>query len=354
MTRRAFVAGVMTAAIPVGTVAAGLPSMRDIGRSKGIDVGAAIATRSAEKYLAILRSQCSLITPEWQLKPRVLRAQADMAYNFGPADAVAAFAAANGQKLHGHSLYWNRQSIRWAEQGHEGDVRRAYGDFIRDVVSRYPQAVSWDVFNEVVSDREQLRSDTLPGRLGIGFVEFCYRVAQETSPAAKLAINDHSLECVGNWCGFKQTNMLRTLEALLKRGTPIHAVGIQGHLSSTWKPWGRRSARFIRRVGDLGLEVWISELDVNDSQFALNVARRDREVARYYEDFLGSVLAEKALKRVTFWGISDSDHWMLRVAGTGERRLRGRARPGLFDENDDPKPAFEAVLRALSEAPARG
>jgi endo-1,4-beta-xylanase len=37
---------------------------------------------------------------------------------------------------------------------------------------------------------------------------------------------------------------------------------------------------------------------------------------------------------VTFWGVNDAVSW------------RARGRPLLFDGNDQPKPAFEAVLRA--------
>ena len=353
MDRRTFLAGAAATAMLGARAQAGVPSLREIGLSRGIDVGSAVAESRNPKYLDILHTHCSLLTPEWQLKPKVLRATADAEYRFGPADEIVAMAAADGQKVHGHSLFWHRQPIAWADSGDFDEVCRLYGGFIRDVVGRYPQIVSWDVFNEVVDDRKPLRGHALLKRFGLDFVEFCFRTAHEAAPAARLAINDHNLACAGRWCGRKQQNMLRTLEVLLERGVPVHAIGIQGHLSSTWKPWPRQTAYFIRRVGELGLDVYLSELDVNDSQLALDAARRDRQIAGYYSDFLGTVLEQPAVKRIVFWGISDSDHWMLRSPYKGEKRRNGRPRPALFDENDDPKPAFEAVARALSEAPRR-
>ena len=41
----------------------------------------------------------------------------------------------------------------------------------------------------------------------------------------------------------------------------------------------------------------------------------------------------KSVKVVTFWGVNDSVSW------------RSRGRPLLFDGDDQPKPAFNAVIR---------
>ena len=64
------------------------------------------------------------------------------------------------------------------------------------------------------------------------------------------------------------------------------------------------------------------------------------------------MLSHKAVKRVMFWGISDYDNWVVR-GQTGERRKKGAARPALFDAENEPKPAFDAVVRVLKAAPSR-
>jgi endo-1,4-beta-xylanase len=45
-------------------------------------------------------------------------------------------------------------------------------------------------------------------------------------------------------------------------------------------------------------------------------------------------LKHKSVKVVTFWGVNDAVSW------------RANGKPLLFDANDQPKPAFPAVIRA--------
>ena len=50
-------------------------------------------------------------------------------------------------------------------------------------------------------------------------------------------------------------------------------------------------------------------------------------------------LAGKSVKLVTFWGVNDTLSW------------RANGKPLLFDGNNQPKPAFNAVLRAATGKP---
>jgi endo-1,4-beta-xylanase len=327
-------------------------SLRELGRSKGIDIGTAYSGTGVEKYRNLVAHHCELIVSENFMKPRALRAAVSTGYTFGPADRVAEFAALNGQKLHGHTLYWHEDPIRWAESDDYETVKQLYGGFIRDVVGRYNQAVSWDVFNEIVEEKRILRDEFLLRKFGYQFIDYCFRVANEAAPHARLVINDFNVECSTSWCGQKRANMLNFLNKLKSMKTPVHVVGIQSHLSSKYTPNPKATLQFIRRVADLGFDVYLSELDVNDSQFAADIEKRDRQVAQYYESYLTTVLAHKAVKRVNFWGISDYDNWVER-GQTKEKRKSGGARPALFDTQNDPKPAFDAVVRALESAPVR-
>ncbi len=62
---------------------------------------------------------------------------------------------------------------------------------------------------------------------------------------------------------------------------------MQAHLQSKYPPDARKTLEFIRRVEDLGLVVYLSELDVSDSEFNEGIAVRDRQVADYYYKFFG-------------------------------------------------------------------
>lgn len=327
-------------------------SLGDLGKSRGLEIGCAFSGHTDPEYRLLLAHHCRLIVPEWQLKPRFLRPRRAAAYNFGPSDAIAGFAASNKMALHGHTLFWHEEPIRWARSENVERVKRDYGGFIRDVVEHYSQAVSWDVFNEIVGERQPLRDEFFVQTFGLQFIDHCLRITQEHAPSARLVINDYNLECGTDWSLAKQDHMLRLLEQIKAIGSPLHAVGIQGHLSSIHKASAPSTMRFIDRLADLGLDVFISELDVNDSTMPADIAVRDIEVAAYYEEFLTAVLSRQSVKRLVFWGISDFDHWVVRRQ-TREKRRSGKARPALFDDQFRPKPAFQAVTRALEGAPRR-
>jgi len=331
-----------------------LPSLRELGRVRGIEIGAAFNGNKNRKYRRLLTEQVGLIAPEWQLKPRFLKPGSKARYNFGPSDQIAKFAAANGMAFHGHTLFWHEEPIRWAESSDFEHVKRDYGGFIKDVVSHYPQAVSWDVFNEIVEENTPFRNEYLIQKHGLKFIDYCLRTVHELAPNARLALNEYNLECGESWCGDKRENMLRLLGNLRRMGTPLHAIGIQSHLSTVYRASPAETVRFIDRLSDLGLEVYLSELDVNDSTLPQNIAERDKQVADYMEGYLDAALSRSAVKRLLFWGISDFDNWVVRRYTSEKRKLgTGDARPALFDFRNEPKPAFFAVVRALQSAPAR-
>ncbi len=254
--------------------------------------------------------------------------------------------------FHGHTLFWHEDPIPWAQGKSFERVKRDYGGFISDVMNHYPQAASWDVFNEIVGEAEPLRDEFLIRNFGLQFVDYCLHLARENAPSARLVINDYNLECGTDWSLAKQDHMLRLLDGLRAMGSPLDSIGIQGHLSSVHKASPKSTIRFIDRLADLGFDVFISELDVNDSTMPANIAVRDREVAAYYEEFLTAVLDRRSVKRIVFWGISDFDNWIVRRQ-TREKRRSGKARPALFDDQLQPKPAFDAVVRTLESAPPR-
>lgn len=345
-SRRALLAGAAACAVPLPATASE-SSLAALGREKGVEIGSAWGGQGPDAYLRLLDEHCDLIVHEWQLKPRFLKPDQFSAYRFAEADAIADAARARGKKLHGHTLFWHHEPIRWAESTSFSAVRRRYGGFIRDVVSHYADFVSWDVMNEIAEEKTVLRPDFLLDRFGYDFIDFCFRTAHEAAPQARLVLNDYNLECVDRFCNDKRANMLAILRRLKAMGTPVHALGIQSHLSSRWKPGLDATADFIARVADLGFDVYISELDVNDIDFADDIATRDRQVAEAYGAYLSMALSHEAVKRVVFWGLADPASWMI----YGDVTRGADARPALFDAGFRPKPAFHAVREALEAAP---
>jgi endo-1,4-beta-xylanase len=358
LTRRDFLAA-GTAACLTPTASAqtrDVPALRDLGAAVGIEVGSAFSLDKDPKYRALVAKHCAVITPEWQMKPPRIKPDAESDYDFSVVDQFVRFTEEHGQKLHGHTLYWSYEPIEWAIGADFEETKEFYGLYIANVMERYPQVETWDVANELIDDETfRLRPDYLVGRYGVDFIDFCFHTAHQMSPTAKLAINDYWIECAAEVCGNKRKGVLDLLTQLRERGTPIHALGIQSHLYSKMPIAPEETLELVEAAAGLGLEVWISELDVNDTQFPEDTEERDALVADVYARYLNALLPHPAVKRLAFWGISDYDHWIARGEPKWERRpaWAGAARPALFDANNEPKPAFDAAVRALRAAPPR-
>jgi len=361
LDRRTVLAGlagaVAAGALPASAATRDEVALRGLGEAIGLEIGCADDLRGPPIVHEILRHHCDVIVTENALKPANIAPFAGVR-NFARADRIYNRALANGQKVHGHTLYWHESPLPWGDLPDEGDARGVYEGFVTEVLTRYPAVVSWDVFNEIIAQNwperatQPLRQTYLLRRYGLGFVDFCFRVARAAAPNAELVLNEVGLECGGaGWCSGMRPRILTVLRRLLDMGTPIHAVGIQGHLDSRFPPSPDQTRRFVREVAALGLKVHISEMDVNDVNLAADVTRRDAQVARYYREFLDAVLAERAVTRLSFWGMTDAENWI--TLGHGVPRHSRGARPGLYDQDYNPKPAFHAVVEALRRAPPR-
>jgi endo-1,4-beta-xylanase len=70
--------------------------------------------------------------------------------------------------------------------------------------------------------------------------------------------------------------------------------------------------------------------------------------ARYAALFEVFLKHQDVIDRVTFWGVGDGDSWL------NNWPVRERVSyPLLFDAQDNPKPAFYAVIRAARELRAQ-
>jgi GH35 family endo-1,4-beta-xylanase len=69
------------------------------------------------------------------------------------------------------------------------------------------------------------------------------------------------------------------------------------------------------------------------------VSDADRKLADAYAGIFRAILKHRdSVKLVTFWGVNDAVSW------------RAQGRPLLFDGNDQPKPAFDAVISEAKKA----
>jgi endo-1,4-beta-xylanase len=154
--------------------------------------------------------------------------------------------------------------------------------------------------------------------------------------SGKLEIRENKVEEINR----KSDALYQLIKHLLNSGVRVDAVGFQAHLNVNQSyDWDSIKTN-IRRFKDLGLEVYITELDVS---MGMEWKTGDRFPEGYEklqaERFYGLVKAarEAGVRRIDVWGLSEADnqYWLV-----GQN-------PRLFDEQFQPRATYQAVLKAL-------
>jgi endo-1,4-beta-xylanase len=341
-----------------------------------------------DKDTTLVKEQFNQISPENDLKWALIQPREGAeGYNFGPADAYVNFGLSNNMYIAGHTLIWHSQTPNWVfagtnpppvatnatETNAPGNRRFGGGfgyngprasreellqrmhDHIATVVGRYKGKIKvWDVVNEAVADNGTniLRNSLWLQIIGPDFIAKAFEYAHEADPDAILRYNDYGLESPG-----KRNKLITLIKSLQSEQVPVMAIGSQTHVSVS-SPSLEAEDQSLTELETLGLPIHITELDVNGAQggqrntgadVANNSATTQgglvndasKRLADQYANLFKTFLKHKSsVKVVTFWGVNDGVSW--RAAG----------RPLLFDANDQPKPAFDAVIAEAKKADA--
>lgn len=314
------------------------------------------ALSSNQAFANLFAQQCAILVPENELKWQPLR-PSPTRYDFTRGDWLARFARSHGMQFRGHTLVWHRQIPQWLTSTiNKQNAERLLVEHISRVAGHYAgQVHSWDVVNEAIDPQakrfDRLRNSPWLENLGPDYIDLAFRAAAAADPQALLVYNDYGLDNDSPAADAKRAAVLRLLERLKSRGTPVQALGTQAHLVATPKGVKFTKVRkFLRDVADLGLKILVTELDVNDQNLSGDVATRDRIVAGMYEDYLSAVLDEPATIAVLTWGLSDRYTWL---ANRKPRSDGAAVRPLPFDAQFKPKLASQAIASAIAQAPAR-
>jgi endo-1,4-beta-xylanase len=220
---------------------------------------------------------------------------------------------------------------------------------IHTVVGRYRGKVkAWDVVNEAVADGNGtniLRNSLWLEIIGPDYIAKAFQFAHEADPGAILRYNDYGLENPA-----KRRKLITLIKSLQQQNVPVHAIGSQAHVNASMS--FETMDETLADLKTLGLPIHITELDVNtaeggqrrsDADVAANASATQggiiseaekRQSSAYADIFRAFLKHADAIKVVTFWGVNDAVSW------------RRQGHPLLFDGNDQPKAAFEAVIRA--------
>ncbi len=306
---------------------------------------------SDAKYRRLLAAEFNSLTPENQLKWDFVHPERDV-YNFGPTDAIVAFAERHKQVVRGHTLLWHSQNPAWLEQGDftDEELREILREHIYTVVGRYAGRIQqWDVANEVFSDPwngpVQLRQENIfIRRLGPGIIADAFRWAHDADPTAKLFLNDYAVENIGE----KSDAYYELAKDLLAQGVPLHGMGFQAHLSMMY-PYPHDLQQNLQRFADLGLETAITELDVRMvlGEDGKPTAQQLAQQADWYRWTLAACLAVEGCNSFTLWGFTDKYSWVPHFFQT-----EGAA--NVIWENFERKPAYYALQSTLAATRPNG
>ncbi|MCQ8186106.1 endo-1,4-beta-xylanase [Parvularcula maris] len=335
-------------------------SLHELAAAKGLRFGTAMAARQLDdpNYVEIVKRECGAIVAENEHKIYTILAEEDE-WNFGPADALARFAEEEVLAMRGHTLIWSHP--RWLPDWLNNTAFDAQGaeawidSYVARVAGRYsPQVYSWDVINEAVDDKTgELRETTFTRAMGFDALTHSFHAAKEAAPGATLAYNDYMSWEEGN--EGHRTGVLRLLERLKKDGAPIDALGIQSHsnynMPNEFTAERQRAWRgFVDEVVGMGLDIYLTEFDVNDTRLGPDEAMRDRLIADYTKDYLDMMLSYPQTKDLLAWGMVDKDSWLQTFL---PREDDVEKRPTVYDSDYQAKPMREAIVAALRAAPVR-
>lgn len=244
-------------------------------------------------------------------------------------DNEVAVAHANSVVVHGHPLIWYTQLPQWVQELEIGQREGVMLDYIAHVVGRYGAHIAlWDVVNEAFEDDGSFRNSVWFEAMGEGYIAKAFKQAAANSPFSRLIYNDYDVA----WEGAKSDAMYRLAEDLLEQGVPLHGVGFQFHVETTFDRF-ESVERNLQRFADLGLEIYITELDVSETASGQNDLQ-----AEVYSKVLGICLRQPQCKALQSWGFTDRYSW---------RRDRN---PLLFDRNYNAKPSYFALQQRLTVA----
>lgn len=316
-------------------------SLRYLAENRGIFIGAAVAIAPLQKdnkYREVLAREFNLVTAENVMKFDRLHPERDR-YNFTNGDAIIDFAKNNDMQVRGHTLVWHHSLPKWLTEGNfsrEELIAILQKHIFRVVTHFRGQVIAWDVVNEAIDDDGSLRKTIWLQKIGPEYIELAFRWAHQADPQAKLFYNDYG----GEGSGKKSDAIYALIQQLLQRGVPIHGVGLQMHVSVKNPPSPQAVATNIQRLAALGLEVNITEMDVQIQDGTGTEAERLSLQANIYQNMLNACLSVRSCKAFVLWGFTDKHSWIPWFTGKPDAPL-------IFDKSYHPKPAYYALREAL-------
>lgn len=291
------------------------------------------------------------LTPEAGTIFREVSPQKD-SLDFSVGDMILSFAHKNNIPVRFHHLLWHRHMgpndyllPKWLLEGKfsKKELTQYLKWFITTTVSHYTQKYPgtiqwWSVVNEAGSNnRESFEPNLWFDSLGTDIIDSAFFWVDALAPKAKLFYNDyyyHGAAYGGQRMQHKIDFTYEVVKKLLSKKIPIDAVGFQSHLSLQGYPGKEAIAKDFKRFTDLGLEVYVTELDVAIT--GDKTKEKLQKQAQIFKDILEIVLENPQVKTLTLWGFNDAQTWQ------GAKKA-----PVIMDSAYTHKPAWDSLYQTL-------
>ncbi|WP_223694881.1 endo-1,4-beta-xylanase [Leifsonia poae] len=278
------------------------------------------------QFAQVLADQFNSLSPENELKWEFNEPQQGV-FDFSRLDKLVDFAQAHNMKMKGHGLISGCCNPPWLEQITDAaQLKAAMATHFNALMQRYAGKVDrWDVMTEPFSTfgGTGLEHNFFYNVLGPDYIAEAFRIAHAADPSAKLFINESLVESYPA----KRQELYDLVSSLVAQGVPINGVGLEMHETLAGPPPGVITD-MVKAYKALGLDVAITELDVHTYDPVSQ--------AQIYGDIVSEAL-KAGIKDINTWGFTD-EHAYTWLPG---------AKPLMFDESFNPKPAYFAVHDAL-------
>lgn len=328
-------------------------TLREAARSKNLLVGSAVSNGQLHdsQVSEFLTEQCDIVATENEMQWRWIHPQPD-SYDFSKADELIGFAATHAMKVRGHNLCWHDGQPDWlADDATHANAARLLRDHIHTVAGRYAGRIhSWDVVSEALdpdgSRDDGMRNSLWMQLLGPKYVAIAYRAAAEADPKALLTYNEYGLEEGSGYNEHRRHLTIAFLRWIRENRIPLHALGLQSHLTAHYDqlPDWTGLHFFLKEVRKLELEVFITQLDIDDTNLSTNAAKRGRQVADLCSDYLNHVLKHPHVTVLLTSGVVSHD-FHTKPTADWPSQTRHLALP--LDEYSRPTSFLSATLQSL-------
>lgn len=260
-----------------------------------------------------------------------------------PPDRVVEFCKSHNITMKGHTLVWDSPTASlpdWAP-GNRDSLKILIQKRIESIAGRYKNDIPyWDVANEATSRKVDV---VMPH----DYVFDGFKEAEKYFlPQTHLIYNE--IPEIFRSENYKEeySPLYLLLQTLVLRGAKVDGIGLQFHLFEHVFPFqslleGKGfSPKAVFQVLDLygqfGVPMNISEITFPSLPAGPEGLKNQEKITRnYYRLFF----SHPAMEAITWWNVPDGKSW-----GT-----EGNLKPGLLDENLDPKPSYKVLDELINK-----